>query len=181
MSELDVVKVWEDLHQTPELGFQEVKTSAYIAQKLREMGYEVTEGVGKTGVVAYLRSGNPGPCVMLRADMDALPFVIDGEHKAIHACGHDSHCAMLLAAASRLVDKIKKGTLKLLFQPGEETLKGALSVIEDGVLDDVDMAFGLHIRPVQDAADGQMVAAVCHTASGFFRIDVEGLSSHASR
>ena len=181
MAQLDVVKVWEDLHKTPELGFEEVQTAAYIAKALKDMGYEVTEGVGKTGVVAYARGQEPGPCVMLRADMDALPFVIDGKKTAIHACGHDAHSAMLLAAASALVGKVKRGTLKLLFQPAEETLKGALSVIEDGVLNDVDMAFGLHIRPVQDVADGQMVAALCHSASGFFRIEVKGQSAHASR
>ena len=78
--------------------------------------------------------------MLLRADMDALPFVINGEHKAIHACGHDAHCSMVLAAASNLKDKIKKGTLKILFQQGEETLKGALAVIDAGVLEDVDIA-----------------------------------------
>ena len=72
--ELNVVELYNDLHQTPELGFQECKTSAYIAEKLKEMGYEVTTGVGKTGVVAVEKGSEPGPCVMIRADMDALPF-----------------------------------------------------------------------------------------------------------
>ena len=79
--ELDVVELYNDLHKTPELGFQEFKTSAYIAQKLKEMGYEVTTGVGKTGVVAVEKGGEKGPCVMIRADMDALPFKINGEDK----------------------------------------------------------------------------------------------------
>ena len=100
--ELNVVEVYNDLHKTPELGFQEFKTSAYIAQKLKEMGYEVTTGIGKTGVVAIEKGAQEGPCVMIRADMDALPFKVNGEDKVIHACGHDSHCAMLLAIASRL-------------------------------------------------------------------------------
>lgn len=179
--ELNVVELYNDLHQTPELGFQECKTSAYIAEKLKEMGYEVTTGVGKTGVVAVEKGSEPGPCVMIRADMDALPFKINGENKVIHACGHDSHCAMLLAIASCLQGHIKRGTLKLLFQPGEETLKGALSVIEDGVLDDVDIALGLHIRPATDIPDGTVAAALMHSASIFVRIDVEGFPSHASR
>lgn len=179
--ELNVVEVYNDLHKTPELGFQEFKTSAYIAQKLKEMGYEVTTGIGKTGVVAIEKGAEAGPCVMIRADMDALPFKVNGEDKVIHACGHDSHCAMLLAIASRLQGKIKRGTLKLLFQPGEETLKGALSVIDDGVLEDVDIALGLHIRPATDIPDGTVAAALMHSASIFVRIDVEGLSSHASR
>ena len=92
--------------------------------------------------------GNGSPCILLRADMDALPFLIDGEKKNIHACGHDAHSAMLLAAASELVGKVKRGTLRILFQQGEETLKGALAVIDAGVIEDVDIALGLHIRPV---------------------------------
>lgn len=100
--ELNVVEVYNDLHKIPELGFQEVKTSAYIAEKLKEMGYEVTTGVAKTGVVAVEAGAEPGPCIMVRADMDALPFKINGQNKVIHACGHDSHSAMLLAIASRL-------------------------------------------------------------------------------
>lgn len=182
MSEvLDVTQVYKDLHQTPELGFEEVQTSKYIAKHLKAMGYEVHEGIGKTGVVAYERSNEPGPTVMLRADMDALPFTINGEKKVIHACGHDSHCSMLLAAASRLKGQIKKGTLKLFFQPGEETLKGALSSIEDGVLDDVDMAFSLHVRPKNDIPGGVMAASIKHAACAFLRIDVQGHPAHASR
>ena len=136
--ELDVIKVWEDLHKTPELGFEEHETAKYIAEKLTALGYEVETGVGGTGVVGVIKGEEEGPCLMLRADMDALPFTINGEKKVIHACGHDSHSAMLLAAASRLVGKIKRGKLKVLFQQGEETLFGAMSVIKAGVLEDVD-------------------------------------------
>ena len=164
----EVKSLYEDLHQMPELGFQEVKTSAYVVEKLKEMGYtNITTGVGKTGVVAVEEGAEPGPCVMLRADMDALPFKVDGKDCVIHACGHDSHTAMLLAAAALLKGKIKRGKLKLLFQPAEETLKGALAVIEDGVLDDVDMALGLHIRPEGDIPDGTIAAALLHSASIF--------------
>ena len=163
--ELNVVEVYNDLHKTPELGFKEFKTSAYIANKLKAMGYEVTTGVGQTGVVAVEKGSEAGPCVML----------------LIHACGHDSHCAMLLTIASQLKGKIKRGKLKLLFQPGEETLKGALSVIDDGVLDDVDIALGLHVRPATDIPEGTVAAALMHSASIFVRIDVEGFASHASR
>ena len=130
MAILNVKDIFHDLHQIPEIGFQEFKTSAYLADKLRELGYKVTTNVGGTGVVGVVKGAEPGPVMLLRADMDALPFVINGEHKAIHACGHDAHCSMVLAAASNLKDKIKKGTLKILFQQGEETLKGALAVAD---------------------------------------------------
>ena len=148
MNKLDPRNIYDDLHQIPELGFEEFKTSAYLADKLEAMGYKVTRNIGGTGVIGEIKGSEPGPVMMLRADMDALPFLIDGEKKNIHACGHDAHSAMLLAAASELVGKVKRGTLRILFQQGEETLKGALAVIDAGVIEDVDIALGLHIRPV---------------------------------
>lgn len=124
---LNVVEIWRDLHKTPELGFEENKTSAYLAEALEKLGFAVTRGVGKTGVMGVIRGAEPGPVLMLRADMDALPFRNDdGSIEAVHACGHDSHCAMVLAAASELAGRVRRGTLKILFQPGEETLHGAL-------------------------------------------------------
>jgi amidohydrolase len=181
MAILNVKDIFHDLHQIPEIGFQEFKTSAYLADKLRELGYKVTTNVGGTGVVGVVKGAEPGPVMLLRADMDALPFVINGEHKAIHACGHDAHCSMVLAAASNLKDKIKKGTLKILFQQGEETLKGALAVIDAGVLEDVDIAVGLHIRPVQDLPFGKLSPAVRHASSTFAKVKITGQSCHGSR
>lgn len=181
MAILNVKDIFHDLHQIPEIGFQEFKTSAYLADKLRELGYKVTTNVGGTGVVGVVKGAEPGSVMLLRADMDALPFVINGEHKAIHACGHDAHCSMVLAAASNLKDKIKKGTLKILFQQGEETLKGALAVIDAGVLEDVDIAVGLHIRPVQDLPFGKLSPAVRHASSTFAKVKITGQSCHGSR
>lgn len=100
MNKLDPRNIYDDLHQIPELGFEEFKTSAYLADKLEAMGYKVTRNIGGTGVIGEIKGSEPGPVMMLRADMDALPFLIDGEKKNIHACGHDAHSAMLLAAAS---------------------------------------------------------------------------------
>lgn len=182
MSEINVVEAWKHLHATPELGFKEVKTSEWLAGQLEALGYEVTRGVGGTGVVGYMRSGKPGPVLMLRADMDALPFENpDGTVSCVHACGHDGHSAMVLASASRLAGKVKRGTLKILFQPGEETLNGALAVIKDHVLDDVDIALGCHVRPVQDIPEGTCCAAVRHVAGAFVKIGIKGVTSHASR
>lgn len=106
--DFDVVAMRTDLHQIPELGFNEHKTSDYVADKLKEMGLEPIRGIGGTGVVAYIDGTEPGPTVMLRADMDALPFVIDGKDACIHACGHDSHTAMVLATAAKLIGHVKK-------------------------------------------------------------------------
>ncbi|MCF0252770.1 MAG: amidohydrolase [Duodenibacillus sp.] len=179
---IDVIKVYEDLHQIPELGFEEVKTSEYLAQGLEKLGYAVTRGLGKTGVMGVIKGAEPGPVLLLRADMDALPFKDpDGSIVRLHACGHDGHSAMLLAAASQLAGKVKKGTLKILFQPAEETLWGARRVLETGAIDDVDIAYGLHVRPIQDIPAGTMCAAVRHTSSTLLKIEVTGRGAHGSR
>lgn len=177
----DAAELRAALHAMPELAMQEKKTQAYVLERLREAGIEAAAVDGTTGVLGVIRGAEPGPVVMLRADMDALPFTIDGKPCAIHACGHDGHMAMLLAAASRLTGRIKKGTLKLLFQPAEEKLLGAPAMIAAHVLDDVDILFGAHIRPIQDVPEGRLCAAVRHTASSTAFVKIEGKSAHASR
>lgn len=170
-----------ELHAIPELAMHEEKTSAYVMEKLREIGLEPKRVGSTTGVVAEIKGAEPGPVMLLRADMDALPFTIEGKPCAIHACGHDGHTAMLLAAASRLVGRVKRGTLRLLFQPAEETIQGALEMIKAGVADDVDFALGAHIRPIQDVPLGKICAAVNHTASSTAFVTVKGRDAHASR
>lgn len=179
--DFDVVQMRTELHEMPELGFHEEKTSKYVVNKLKELGLNPQTGIGGTGVVAYIDGTEPGPTVMVRADMDALPFVIDNKPCSIHACGHDSHTAMLLALAAKLVGNVKKGRVKLFFQPAEETLLGAIRSIEDGVLDDVDVAFGAHVRPIQDIPDGTVCAAVRHTSSTFLEVELKGKTCHAAR
>lgn len=183
MERLDVLKVYADLHQIPEIAFDEHKTSAYIADALEALGYEVTRNIGgKTSVMGILRGEEPGPVLMMRADMDALPFKNeDGTVEAVHACGHDSHSSMLLAAASELVGKIKKGTLKLIFQAAEENLEGALSVCNAGVVQDVDYCLGVHIRPIQEIPPGTMSGSINHVSSTFMGVRLEGVAAHASR
>ena len=179
---LNVLDIWHDLHKMPELGFEEVKTSAYLADALEKLGYAVTRNVGKTGVIGVIKGTEPGPVLMLRADMDALPFKNDdGTIEAVHACGHDGHSAMVLAAASELAGRVRRGTLKILFQPAEETLHGALETIKDGAIDDVDIALGCHVRPIQDIPAGTCAAAVRHTSSTFCDIVIHGRTAHASR
>lgn len=181
MSVLNVKELYKTLHQMPEVGMHEYKTSAFLAEQLEKLGYKVTRGIGGTGVIGEIKGAEPGPVLMLRADMDALPFVIDGKPTCIHACGHDGHCSMVLSAASVLKDKIKRGTLKILFQPAEETLDGALAVIKSGAIEGVDMMLGLHIRPIQDLPYGKLSPAVKHASSTFAEIHVTGKSCHASR
>ena len=147
----DLEPLYKDIHAHPELSMHETRTAAIAADRLRKAGYEVTTGVGKTGVVGLLRNGE-GPAVMLRADMDALPIAEDtglayaskvsaqdAEGNTVqvgHMCGHDMHVAWLVGAATLLSQARDawKGTLMAVFQPGEETAQGAQAMIDDGLL-----------------------------------------------
>ena len=156
-----LVAIRRDLHRHPELAFQEHRTAAIGAERLRALGFEVRTGVGRTGVVAELRNG-AGPVVALRADMDALPIHEAATHDyastvpgVMHACGHDGHVAGLLGAAELLARAKRDGTLppgtvRLLLQPSEEGVdhegkSGAMRMLEEGALEGVDAAAGLHL------------------------------------
>jgi amidohydrolase len=176
-----VLETFNVLHAIPELGFQEHKTSAYLAEKLASFGYEVKTGYGGTGIIGTLKGKEPGPAVGLRADMDALGYEIDGKLVAIHACGHDAHSSMVLAAAEELAKKgIQRGTLQILFQPAEEIF-GAVKMIEDGAGQGLDMLFGIHLRPIQEAKLGQMTPALHHGASWIVKAYIEGKVAHGAR
>lgn len=172
------------LHQIPEIGMTEFKTAAYLAAKLREAGYAVHEQVdGKTGVIGVMDSGKPGPVLALRADMDALGHIIDGQKCARHTCGHDGHSAMVLAAAQEAVAKglIKKGKLKILFQPAEELASGALSLINGGAIEDVDIVIGAHIQTEANVPTGKITPAMHHAAQAMIVATFRGVQAHGSR
>ena len=125
MPELNAASMRDELHEIPELGFEEFKTSDYVADKLQKLGIEFVRGVGGTGVLGIIRGAEPGPVMLLRADMDALPFKnADGSIERVHACGHDGHTAMLLAAASRLVGKIRRGKKSLVRASDDRAVLG---------------------------------------------------------
>lgn len=181
--------IWQQLHAMPEPAFCEIRTAAFLAQRLREAGYDVQEQVGvyegrpATGVVGVLDSGKPGPVAALRSDMDCLMFrQADGSERGVHACGHDAHMAMVLAAAEELAAQgIDCGKLKIIFQPAEEIGKGALCLLEAGVLDDVDYLFGIHLMSRQMAGSGQAIATVRWTACTLMRAVIEGMPAHGSK
>lgn len=181
---LKVLEHYAYLHEIPELGFQEFKTSAYISQQLKAAGYQVVDNFnGTTGIVAVLDSGVPGPTLALRADMDALGHVINGEACARHTCGHDGHSSVVLTAAQELMAEkaVKKGRLKLIFQPAEELGTGALAMIAGGAVDDVDMMLGFHVRPAEECAVGTAIPAVFYSACLTIEVTVRGQTSHAAR
>lgn len=193
------------LHQNPELSNREYRTSAYVADKLRQMGLEVRTGIASTGVVALLKGGKPGPVVALRADMDALPVkervplpyaskdsadYLGQKVPVMHACGHDAHVAMLLGAAE-VLSSMKKdisGTIKFIFQPAEEGAPGteeggAPLMVKEGVMDNpkVDAIFGMHIESWIPAGDIQYKSGAFMASADWFTIKVKGKSSHGSQ
>lgn len=153
----DLVRVRRHLHRNPELSMVEHETAAFVAAELGELGLDaVRTGVGKTGVMGTLLGGRPGPVTLLRADMDALPIaeLVEADYRSqhpgvMHACGHDGHVAILLAAAKTLARRRAEvaGTLVFCFQPGEEGHAGNQKMIDDGALENphVDRTFALHL------------------------------------
>ena len=188
----ELVAIRRDLHMHPELGFQEVRTARVVAEKLGALGYEVQSGVGKTGVVGLLQGGQPGDrTVLLRFDMDALPIdeANDVPYRSqtpgvMHACGHDAHVAVGIGVASVLAkhrDSIP-GTVKLMFQPAEEGLGGALAMIADGVLEgpSPDVALGLHVSSNHDLGTAVVRSGAMMAASDAFRVVVHGRGGHGA-
>lgn len=169
------------LHAMPEIGYQEEKTSAYLADQLEALGFQVTRNIGVTGVLGVLDSGKPGPQFALRGDMDALQFEIDGEKKAIHACGHDANCAMVLTAAQRAAQRgIGSGKLYIIFQQAEEKI-GAPDMIKTGKLSGIEELMGIHLRPVQEAVLGQATPALSHSAANMAGFEIIGSPAHGAR
>jgi hippurate hydrolase len=180
-----------DIHAHPELGFNETRTADFVAGKLESFGLEVHRGVGRTGVVATLRSGTAKRSLGLRADMDALPiaeantFAHRSRHEGVmHACGHDGHTAMLLGAASHLARTRRfDGVVHFIFQPAEEGQGGARAMIDDGLFDrfPCDAIFGMHNRPSLDVGRFAVRAGPMMAAGAFFDIRVTGKGSHGAR
>jgi len=188
----ELTEIFRDLHAHPEIGMEEVRTSAVVAAKLREWGVdEVHEGVGRTGVVGIVHGrGQGNRRIGLRADMDALPI-----HEAtglphastqagkMHACGHDGHTTMLLGAAQYLArTRNFDGTAVLIFQPAEEGLGGARAMIADGLFQrfPVDEVYGMHNQPTGQPGRATLCKGPAMAGASFFDITVTGKGSHAA-
>jgi hippurate hydrolase len=187
----DDLTAWRrDIHAHPELGFDEHRTSDFVAKKLGEFGVTVHRNVGKTGVVGVLQTGN-GPTIGLRCDMDALPIdeIAEVPYKStkpgvMHACGHDGHTTMLLGAARYLAEtKNFDGTVYFIFQPAEEGIGGALAMLEDRLFDrfPCDSVFGMHNNPGLPVGKFAIRPGAMMAGGGFFDIDIMGRGSHGAR
>jgi hippurate hydrolase len=179
-----------DIHRHPEIGFQEFRTSDLVAERLALWGYEVTRGLGGTGVVGQLKRGNGLRKLGLRADMDALPIQettglphASSHAGLMHACGHDGHTAMLLAAAEYLATSAKfDGTLNLIFQPAEESLGGARKMMEDGLFDrfPCDAIFAMHNLPGFRAGQLLLREGATMASSENIQVHIEGKGGHGA-
>jgi hippurate hydrolase len=186
----EMTKWRRDLHAYPELGFEEHRTSEFVAGKLAEFGCEVHRNVGRTGVVGVLRTGN-GPSIGLRADMDALPIheANDIPYRSrhdgrMHACGHDGHTTMLLGAARYLAETRNfDGTVHFIFQPAEEGIGGAKAMLEDRLFErfPCGSVFGMHNRPGLPIGKFAIRPGPMMAAGAFFDITVTGKGSHGAR
>jgi amidohydrolase len=199
-----VIQWRRHLHQNPELSNREFETAKYIEQHLKSLGIEVRTGVAHTGVVGVLRTGRPGPTVALRADMDALPVVervdlpfaskvkttyLGKDVGVMHACGHDTHVAMLMGAAEVLVKNKNqlKGNVVFIFQPAEEGAPigeegGAALMVKEGVLKnpDVEVVFGIHINSMTEVGKVRYKPGGTMAAADQFNIKVNGKQTHGS-
>ena len=186
----DMAAIRRDLHAHPELCFQEQRTSDLVAAKLTEWGIAVHRGLGTTGVVGIVKAGNSPRSIALRADMDALPmqefntFSHASRHPGkMHACGHDGHTAMLLAAAQYFASQRHfDGTVYLVFQPAEEGGGGAREMIKDGLFDlfPADAVFGMHNWPGGTVGNFAASAGPVMASSNEFRITIRGKGGHAA-
>ena len=186
-----IVGIRRELHQIPEPAYTEKKTSAAVADHLKKAGLEVRTGIARYGVAGLLSTGRPGPTLMIRADMDALPveeqtgLSFSSTHAgAMHACGHDAHMAMVLGAALVLssVKDTLKGNIKFLFQPAEEGPGGAKPMIEEGVMDNpkVDYAVGCHLWPASPEGTIGVKAGTIMAAMNRFDIRIIGSQGHGA-
>lgn len=202
--EQKVIEWRRHFHQYPELSNRETKTASYVADHLKSLGLKVQTGVAKTGVVALLETGKPGPVIALRADMDALPVTernslpfaskevatYNGLQTGVmHACGHDSHISILMAVAEILAKNKSelKGTVKFIFQPAEEgapmgEVGGASEMVKEGVLENpkVDAVFGMHIQSILEVGKIGYRPTGMMASSDWFSVKVKGRQAHGA-
>ncbi len=191
----DLSAIRRDLHQHPELSFQEVRTAGIAAKEMEALGFSVRTGIGRTGVIADLENGE-GPLIALRADMDALPIEEANTHDFVsenpgvmHACGHDGHVAGMIGAArilakERDAKRLPSGTIRFIFQPSEEATddegkSGAMRMVDEGVMEGVDAVVGLHLGGPLPSGKIFFAAGPIMAGAAEIHIEVHGESSHA--
>ncbi|EPO2590148.1 M20 aminoacylase family protein [Escherichia albertii] len=188
--EEELREIRHQIHENPELGLREFKTSTLVAEKLRQWGYEVVQGLATTGVVATLKVGDGEKSIGLRADMDALPIYENSDNPwaskqpgLMHACGHDGHTTILLGAARYLAETRRfNGTLRLIFQPAEEMINGGEIMVKEGLFDrfPCDVIFGMHNMPGLPVGKFYFQPGALMASMDQFHITVRGCGGHGA-
>ncbi|WP_440604268.1 M20 peptidase aminoacylase family protein [Bacillus sp. GB_SG_008] len=173
-------KIFQYLHEHPEVSWHEHNTTTYITKFLEAEGISYKTFDDCPGVIAEMGSGKP--VVAIRADMDALWQEVDGEFKANHSCGHDGHMTIVMGLILQLKnEEWPTGTVRFIFQPAEEKGGGALKMVEKGVVDDVDFLFGIHLRPIEELPLKQAAPSIRHGAADFLEAHIYGTDAHGAR
>lgn len=175
----ELISHFNYLHEHAEISWNEVNTTRYIKSILEALEYKVNTFENCTGLYADLGEGKP--VVAIRADIDALWQEVDGVFKANHSCGHDAHMSMVIGVAKLMKEQAFKGTLRLIFQPAEEKGTGALKMIENGVIEEVDYLYGIHLRPIQELPFGTASPVIIHGAGCVIDGLIKGSDSHGAR
>ena len=171
--EAQLLNVWTDLHELAEASFKEYKTTAYLLKYFKKEGFTPIQFKNIPGF--YVEIGQGKPIIGLRADMDALMQNVDGVVQANHSCGHDAHMTIVLGAMNRLkqVESQLTGTIRAIFQPAEELGNGSVEVIKEGIIDDLDYLYGVHVRPYKEITYPNCAPSIDHGASTFMKYTVK--------
>lgn len=174
-------EIFSYLHLNPESSWNEVNTTKYLANLLREEGFEPVTFDDMTGL--YVDIGEGTPKVGFRTDIDSLWQEVDGEFKANHSCGHDGHMTMAIGVALLLKEQISTlpGAVRLIFQPAEEKAEGAKRIVEKGVVDSLEYLFGVHVRPIIELPDGVHAPALYHGGAKLITGTIKGVEAHGAR
>jgi amidohydrolase len=180
----DLIKsTYQHLHINAEVSWKEVETTKFLCTQLENLGIKYETFDDHTGVIGYWGNQEDGPTIGVRADIDALFQLVDGVWKANHSCGHDAHMTMVLHTITCLkeIGYTPNGLIKIIFQPAEESGKGAKKIIEKGVMEDIDYLLGIHLRPIQEMEFGLASPAIYHGATTLLKGEIKGLQAHGSR
>lgn len=179
-----IIETFNHVHTNAELSNEEYKTTDYIYNLLQEEGFEPVRFKNITGL--YCDVGNWSgdyPLIGIRADIDALYQEVNGKLQANHSCGHDSHIAMVIGTMLKIKDHESLNTrgVRFVFQPAEEVGTGALDVLKEGIIEPLDYMFGIHLRPIEEAADGYLSPSIEHGSAGSFEFKIVGNDAHGAR
>lgn len=176
-----IFEAFHHLHTHPEISWEEIETTKYLKEILASHGCRIRQFANCTGIIGEIGQG--APVVAIRADIDALWQEVNGVFRANHSCGHDAHMAMVLGVLYVLqsLENLPKGTIRLIFQPAEEVGGGALRFVEEGVVDDVDYLYGVHLRPIQEMPLGKASPVIVHGAARIITGKIIGEDLHGAR